>query len=598
MSYRDWVREEDGPRERRPASSWAEPAERSPAERAERYDSAVERYRTPSRRRAIERGQEEPAEPYLPRWALESGVSSVDGGGRHAAPDDDDAADRPGYGDSGWRSAEPSRSGRSRRSTEAGWRDATPRDAPPRDAPPRPALPRGAAPRPALPRAAAPSPAVAPESDHTREWTIDRPQAEGYLGGRGQGYVGSRRAEEDEPVSGVTPQSRPRRAPSRQRQVAWSGLEEEGQQTPDSAPTTDDPPPRRRRRAVESAPGPAVDPWERPAEPRKRAAEPWEGSARPEPERPAVDPWDASGLHAWQQPAGLDRRAEAGAADPWDVDSTSQWLQSAATDQWLQPDSTGQWDRDAEVDRRERQRGPTRWDDYSEPDRWDRTLPPRSGAAPGVPRQSRPARPEPQPPQEAFWPGTRLAGDDPRWVGAPASAPRSPVVGYTAPRPRPRPTPRQRPAPAPPARPVGIAAVRRRIESVGTAGWNRRLEDDLLDPDPGGPWLPLLYTAACYVLPALVIFVWLLTLDGTPPVGCVTDISGGGCDSPRARAFGALVGSLPRLGLALATSLVIAILLRRVGTTWRSTTVGLAAAVVGGGLSTVIISAVTGQALG
>lgn len=90
-----------------------------------------------------------------------------------------------------------------------------------------------------------------------------------------------------------------------------------------------------------------------------------------------------------------------------------------------------------------------------------------------------------------------------------------------------------------------MASVRRRIEAVGAGGWSRRLEDDLLDPDPGAPWLPLLYTAGCYLLPAVVIFIWLLTLDGAPPTGCVTDISGGGCESPRARAFGAMVAGTP-----------------------------------------------------
>lgn len=71
-----------------------------------------------------------------------------------------------------------------------------------------------------------------------------------------------------------------------------------------------------------------------------------------------------------------------------------------------------------------------------------------------------------------------------------------------------------------------------------------------------------------------------------------------GCDSPRARALGSLAAGLPRFGLALASSLVVALLLRRVGTTWRSASVALAAAVVGGGLSTVMISAVTGQPIG
>ncbi|GIJ28829.1 hypothetical protein Vqi01_39910 [Micromonospora qiuiae] len=562
MSYRDWGRGEDGPRERGPAASWADPVDRSPAER---YDSPSERYRTPSRRRAIERGQQEPEESYLPRWALESGVHSVDGGGRHAAPDDDDDADGPRY--ASWRSTETTRgrraadteTDRGRRAAESSWRDS----------------------------------ATEPVSEHTREWTFDRPQEEGY--------VGSRRAEEDDPVSGVAPRSRPRRAQSRRRQVIWSGLEDEGQQTTNSEPVAESPT-RRRRRAVEPAAEPGADPWDRGSESWERTAERRRRRAQPE-DPPAVDPWDASGLYAWQQPAGVDRRLDQ--SDPWDADSTSQWLQTADADrwlepdrtsQWLQPDTTGQWDRDAEAERREPQRTPDGWDAYSDPARSDRTGASRSGATSGAGQWSwaEPAGSEAV--QEGFWPGTRLAGDDPRWVDASASAPRSPVVGYTAP--RPRPAPRRRASPAPSARPVGMAAVRRGIEAVGAGSWNRRLENDLLDPDPGGPWLPLLYTAACYLLPAMVIFVWLLTLDGTPPAGCVTDISGGGCDSQRARAFGAMVSGMPRFGLALASSLVVAMLLRRVGTTWKSTTIALAAAVVGGGLSTVMISALTGQPIG
>ena len=58
------------------------------------------------------------------------------------------------------------------------------------------------------------------------------------------------------------------------------------------------------------------------------------------------------------------------------------------------------------------------------------------------------------------------------------------------------------------------------------------------------------------------------------------------------------MSAAPRFGLAMVSSLVVAVLLRQVGTTWRSATVALAAAVVGGGLSTVVISAVTGNPLG
>ena len=394
-----------------------------------------------------------------------------------------------------------------------------------------------------------PAISAAPESEHTGEWTLDRPQE--------QGYVGSRRADaaEEEPVSGAVPDRRPRRSPAGRPQVIWSGGEQESAaDEPVSGRAAERPTGRSRRVAEESWSQPAVDPWSRRAE---RAAEPEPSYA------PAVDPWDASGLHGWPPAAGTDR---------WDrTEASVQWTAPESTGGWEQPDHTGQWDRYADDD-----------------DRWDRTAPPRSGRS--VEAEGWPVR------ESGFWSGTRLADDDPRWMDPPTSAPRSPVVAYTAPRPRAAPAPRVGPSRR--AQPTPAGAVRRRLETVGTGGWGRRLEDDLLDPDPGGPFRPLLYTAACYLVPAMLVFVWLLTLDGQAPAGCVTDISGGGCESPRSHALRSLLAGAPRFGLALVSSLVVAALLRRVGTTWRSATIALAAAVVGGGLSTVLISAVTGQPIG
>jgi hypothetical protein len=260
------------------------------------------------------------------------------------------------------------------------------------------------------------------------------------------------------------------------------------------------------------------------------------------------------------------------------------WHRSAGTTRWDQPDGTGRWDQTDNTGQWDRFTDTGQWDRFTEATQWDRGEPAPSSSAGGRPWSDQP---------EGFWSGTRLAGDDPRWMDPPDSAPRSPVVSYTAP--RPRTVPRQRTEPDRSAAPVSF---RQRIEAAGAGAWSRRLEDDLLDPDPGGPFRPLIYTAACYLLPALVVFLWLLTLDGQAPPGCVTDISGGGCDSPRSHAFGSLIAGAPRFGLALAGSLLVAVLLRRVGTTWRSATVALAAAVVGGGLSTVLISAVTGQPIG
>ncbi|MFC5925654.1 hypothetical protein [Micromonospora vulcania] len=520
MNYRDWGRGEGSPRERQPTASWGDSASSLPVDP---YDEDG-RYRTSSRRRALDRGQDEPVDAYLPRWALESGVERADGGGRHAAPDDDDGDGdgderaRPGSG-AGWRAAEVTST--RWRGGETSWRE-------------RPAIGAG------------------PDSDHTGEWTLDRPQE--------QGYVGSRRADsaEEQPVSGAVPDRRPRRAPAGRPQVIWSGG--------DLDPAPAEPPPRRdaerptrrsRRAAEESWSRPAVDPWERGSD---RAVEPDPSYA------PAVDPWDASGLHAWSPTARTDRAG--------DTDVSGQWSQTESVGGWELSDRTGQWERSAVED-----------------DQWDRTLPPTSDRA--VAAQGWPSRDD-----GVFWSGTRLAGDDPRWMDLPTSAPRSPVVGYTAPRPRSAPVPRTGPRRRADQSPVGTASVRRRIESAASAGWSRRLEDDLLDPDPGGSIRPLLYTAACYLLPAVLVFVWLLTLDGQAPAGCVTDISGGGCDSPRSRALESLLAGSPRFGLALVSSLVVAALLRRVGTTWRSATIAIAAAVVGGGLSTVLISAVTGQPIG
>ncbi|MGC4894253.1 hypothetical protein [Micromonospora sp. DT31] len=529
MRHRDWAGGEDSPRERRPSGSWDEPAG---PRRLGAYPS--DSHRTPSRRRASERGQDEPVDAYLPRWAVESGVSRADGGGRHAAPDDEVETPPSGGGwrtDSGWR-------------TDGGWR---------RDEPRGPG-----------------QVGAGPLSDHTAEWTVDTPQE--------RGYVGSRRAD-DEPVSGVTPRSRPRRAASRRPEVTWSGLPEPTGPGDDRGATAERPAGQRRTlpgsswppamstsesawsRPVESesawslstANSRQTDPWERPADPweRSRAVE------RDPAEQPAVDPWDASGVHAWGRSAPGDR---------WN-DTGSRWDRTEHTGEWARFTDTGPLE-------------PVRDSGAPRVDPWGRTGPPtREGWA--SPERA-----------EQFWSGTRLADDDPRWGETSSSAPRSPAVTYSAPRPRTAP----RRGPVQPAV-TGRAAGRRGAGATG-GPWGRRLEDDLLDPDPGGPLRPVVYTAACYVVPAALLFLALLFLNGQPPTGCVTDVTGGGCDSQRAHALASLLSGAPRFGLAMASSLVVAVLLRQVGTSWRSATVALAAAVVGGGLSTVVISAVTGKPIG
>ncbi|HEY0002966.1 MAG TPA: hypothetical protein VGB74_21100, partial [Actinoplanes sp.] len=62
-------------------------------------------------------------------------------------------------------------------------------------------------------------------------------------------------------------------------------------------------------------------------------------------------------------------------------------------------------------------------------------------------------------------------------------------------------------------------------------------------------------------------------------------------------ALDTLAKAAPQFGLSLVLSLIIAVAIRRVSNSWKAVSVGLAAAVVGGGLATVLTSAITGQSL-
>jgi hypothetical protein len=226
----------------------------------------------------------------------------------------------------------------------------------------------------------------------------------------------------------------------------------------------------------------------------------------------------------------------------------------------------------------------------------------------------------------------RLAEDDPRWTGIPDSAPKSPpvdhpgaggtttfrrtVTGSDRRAGEPVRLPRQRSGRADRVDDRATAPTRRarRVESGRSTGptrrpaveaarrrraapLSRRLEDDLLDPRPSGPLAAALYAAAWYAVPVLVLLVWVLTLDAGVPVSCVPELAGS-CESEQERAIAALLDGLPRFGAALATSLVLAVLLRWVNRSWRVVSIGLAAAVIGGGLTTLLFSVITGEPLG
>ncbi|MFD0741247.1 hypothetical protein ACFQ1L_04280 [Phytohabitans flavus] len=127
------------------------------------------------------------------------------------------------------------------------------------------------------------------------------------------------------------------------------------------------------------------------------------------------------------------------------------------------------------------------------------------------------------------------------------------------------------------------AAGAGRERGLGAAVRRVTNPDDLEDSysrAPGGVFGAVVATLAWYAVPLLFFTVYTLF------------------QGEKSQVLGALSGGLTRFGAALAVSLIVAVLLRWVSNTWRSVSVGLAAAVVGGGLSTVLLSAISGQPLG
>jgi hypothetical protein len=115
---------------------------------------------------------------------------------------------------------------------------------------------------------------------------------------------------------------------------------------------------------------------------------------------------------------------------------------------------------------------------------------------------------------------------------------------------------------------------------------------DGVDDDPVPATMPALtWTVGFFLVPALLFLAWALTRSGVAPSACV-DAVGGPCRSPRAEAVGSLADALPALGGALAFAMLAAAALRRLATAWRPATVGLAAAVIGAGIATLVAAVV------
>ncbi|PWK34704.1 hypothetical protein BC793_12696 [Actinoplanes xinjiangensis] len=99
--------------------------------------------------------------------------------------------------------------------------------------------------------------------------------------------------------------------------------------------------------------------------------------------------------------------------------------------------------------------------------------------------------------------------------------------------------------------------------------------------DTGTPLAAVGYTVVWYGVP-VVLFVLGIFLVNSGQNGHALDT---------------LADAAPGFGIALVLSMMVAYGLRTVTTAWKSASVGLAAAVVGGGLATVLSSAITGNSL-
>ncbi|HEX5543051.1 MAG TPA: hypothetical protein VFX60_16065 [Micromonospora sp.] len=242
-------------------------------------------------------------------------------------------------------------------------------------------------------------------------------------------------------------------------------------------------------------------------------------------------------------------------------DGSSRGDGTTDTGEWDRPSDTGEWDRTSETGEWARTTDTGEWRQLTDTGEWSRDDPaaPRQVVGEGDQHVGHGER-------NSFWEGIRLAGDDPRWMPTPASAPRSPAVGDFV---------------LPDAPPVPLEP---RLADTGPPGHRARR-----DPDAAlvGTLRAMLYAAAWYVVPLLAIFVWTLTLDGNAPAGCVTDAGGGGCESERAEAITSIVDAAPRFVAAIGASLAAVLLLRWVSRGWQVASVSLAAAVIGGGMSIV-----------
>jgi hypothetical protein len=119
-----------------------------------------------------------------------------------------------------------------------------------------------------------------------------------------------------------------------------------------------------------------------------------------------------------------------------------------------------------------------------------------------------------------------------------------------------------------------------------SGGFPMSRRSNLLDPDDeedeqetGGPLAAVGYTVIWYGVPVVLFLAYMLVTGS------------------QSQAVSTLTKAAPQFGISLVLSILIAVGIRWVSDSWKAISVGLAAAVVGGGLATVLTSAITGNSL-
>ncbi len=100
------------------------------------------------------------------------------------------------------------------------------------------------------------------------------------------------------------------------------------------------------------------------------------------------------------------------------------------------------------------------------------------------------------------------------------------------------------------------------------------------------------WTVAWYAVPYALYALWALTFDGKAGTACANPVNNT-CPPVRSAALGALLHSLPKVGVAVLVSVMFALLIRLGSGAWRPITTAFSAAVIGAGAATILFSVLT-----